>query len=313
MTDTVRSWLTHTLGDYDIVGAAPQTRRRRNEQPAYELVDADGGRWFVKQPHAPEHWRAEVDAYHAWVPALDNLAPTLRDSHESLRALVTSKVPGRPPVMADPKVQRQCGRILRLLHGAAPGRAPANRVSPPWHPRLTALLEDESVLTHAERLFVRHEMAALRVLPRQPRVPCHGDFQRHNLLQHPKTGKVRVIDFGNSRWDEPVRDMTRLYYGRWWARPRLAQAFLRGYGRELTDLEVRFLECFAAIHALQDIGFGVRHQHPAVVMRGRGRLADLMTGERTPPRRLPPDTDAGGLLADEVADEAARELALSRG
>jgi hypothetical protein len=73
-------------------------------------------------------------------------------------------------------------------------------------------------------------------------------------------------------------DMVLLACGPWVGRPDLRAPFFEGYGRELTDKEERSLRCLSALVAASAISWGVPHQDPEIVERGRATPARLERG-----------------------------------
>ena len=84
-----------------------------------------------------------------------------------------------------------------------------------------------------------------------------------------------LIDFERSEYGPAVRDLVRLEYGPWDARPDLRTAFHDGYGRALTPLENDALRCMAALDALSGIVWGTQAGDPEVVDRAHRTLHRL--------------------------------------
>jgi thiamine kinase-like enzyme len=79
-------------------------------------------------------------------------------------------------------------------------------------------------------------------------VPCHHDYTPRNWLVH--QGALQVIDFEWSGLDARVADFARLHLGVWATRPDLREAFLGGYGQELSLAEHETLRGCAALTAV---------------------------------------------------------------
>jgi Ser/Thr protein kinase RdoA (MazF antagonist) len=271
------TWLHQKLGEHSIVGTAAQNARWEGTgQLVVEVVDASGERWFAKQVADPQCWRFEVRAYRRWVPALGEHAPTLKAADRDSHLLLLGAVPGVSPSAADMTAHRQAGALLRRLHEVKPAREQR-----PGHQRnangpLHALLRDvPGLLSEEQEHFARHRLRQLESLPPAPMVPCHGDYNTHNWLVD-ASGTLRVIDFGNSRWQIPALEFARLYFGPWWYQPHLAEAFFEGYGRRPDDRELEFVRHRVVVRAVQEIAFGLRRSSQRHVDFGRSRLDELM-------------------------------------
>jgi Ser/Thr protein kinase RdoA (MazF antagonist) len=278
MTGDLLSWVQQVVGDHKIVDTPAQTAHKAaSSQRVVKVVDAAGQGWFAKHVEQERAWRAEVHAYRHWVPALNGLAPRLEAADPELRALVVTALPGARPSPTGADHWQQAGALLRLLHEARPSvprRAPV---------RGGALKLAQARAT-AGRLFTRDELAfveacATRIadLPIKVNVPCHGDYRQHNLLLD-ASGILRVIDFGDSGWDIAASDLSVSFYGPLWRRPDLAERFLDGYGRPLTDPEREFIQRRVAVTAVLQAAFGHRNHSRWHTGRGHRRLAALMEG-----------------------------------
>jgi Ser/Thr protein kinase RdoA (MazF antagonist) len=223
------------------------------------LRDANGGLWFVKHHRDRSRYRAELAAYRAWVPAVQEAAPRLRAHDDELPALLLSAVPGamapwpagevRGPVAersAERAVHREAGKVLRRLHDAAPAL--------PWPGFSTAKIEEfdrlrpaaAQLLTPRELGRAAAEIAGLAAISVAPvRVPCHHDYTPRNwVIDH---GALHVVDFEWCGLDAWVADLARLYLGIWPGRPDLREEFLAGYGRELSRIEREMLRGCAVL------------------------------------------------------------------
>jgi len=216
------------------------------------LRDENGAIWFLKSHGDKARYEAELAAYRHWVPALQDAAPRLRAFDDSLRMLILSAVPGEaapwpdteiagPPGdrRADRDVQREAGRILRRLHTAQPPL--------PWPDFAASKIQQFERLKPAGAALLRpceldragEEIAALDQVRAPLRVPCHHDFTPRNwLVSH---GALFVIDFEWSGLDAGVADLARLHLGVWASRPDLREAFLEGYGQDLSSADQQIL------------------------------------------------------------------------
>jgi Ser/Thr protein kinase RdoA (MazF antagonist) len=222
------------------------------------IRDASGASWFLKCHGAQARYRAELAAYREWVPALQDAAPRLRAFDDSLQAVILSVAPGEAAPWpaadgfspgtdrgAERDLHRSAGKVLRRLHDAQPAL--------PW-PEFAAVkiqqfdrLEPAAagLLRRCELDRVGKEIAALDGMPAPARVPCHHDYTPRNWLVH--NGALCVIDFEWSGLDARVADFARLHLGIWDARPDLRDAFLAGYGQDLSRADRQILHGCAVL------------------------------------------------------------------
>jgi Ser/Thr protein kinase RdoA (MazF antagonist) len=224
----------------------------------FRLRDASGAVWFLKRHGDLARYNAELAAYRHWVPALRNAAPQLRAFDDSLEAVILSAVPGEAvswpadqitgPLTdrrVERHVQRQAGTVMRLLHSAQPPL--------PW-PDFAARKVDqfERLKPAAAGLLLTRdldragqEIAELHQIPAPAQVPCHHDYTPRNWLA--SANVLYVIDFEWSGLDAWVADLARLYLGVWATRPDLREAFLEGYGEDLSLAAERILRGCAVL------------------------------------------------------------------
>jgi len=250
------SFATRILGPSDLVADCSWAHGRSS---VLRLRDGDGTTWFLKRHNDRDRYRAEVTAYQQWVPALGGQAPRLRAHDDTLHAVILSAVPGVPPAwpadtLADgdeerrageAAVQRSAGALLRQFHDGQPGL--------PWDDFAAAKYEEfdrlapvaAGLLTARELAAARSQVGDLAGLPCPGKVACHRDYTPRNWLVD--AGSVCVVDFEWSRLDAWVSDLARLRLGIWAARPDLREAFLSGYGRELTGTDRAMLHGCAVL------------------------------------------------------------------
>ncbi|MBO0834193.1 MAG: aminoglycoside phosphotransferase family protein [Actinobacteria bacterium] len=225
------------------------------------LRDARGVSWFAKRHRERDRYEAEVSAYREWVPALGGHAPRLHAADDLRSAIIVSAVPGEPvpwPAadlwaltdtrrLAEEVLQREAGVLLRRLHDAQPPL--------PWD-NLGAdkIAEFDALMPMASQLLGKRDLALARAavetlsgLPFPGQVPCHRDYTPRNWLV--KNGVQYVIDFEHARLDVWLADLARLHLGIWSDRPDLKDAFLAGYGRQLSDTDRAILKGVAALTA----------------------------------------------------------------
>jgi hypothetical protein len=223
--------------------------------------DARDTIWFLKRHADHARYRAELTAYRSWVPALHDAAPRLRAFDDSLQAIILSAAPGEAaswpaPEMTGPAadrsaerdVQHEAGKILRRLHDA--------RLAMPWPDFAAVKIEqfdrlkaDAESLAEASALDrAGGHISALADIPAPAQVPCHHDYTPRNWLVH--DGALHVIDFEWCGLDAPLADLARLHLGIWASRPDLREAFLDGYGTELSAADHEILHGCAVLTAV---------------------------------------------------------------
>jgi Ser/Thr protein kinase RdoA (MazF antagonist) len=134
----------------------------------------------------------------------------------------------------------------------------------------------DGLLSGRQVALVRACATELLVLGRRVAVTAtHGDFQPR-ILWDQRTRRLALIDFERAEPGPAVRDLVRLKYGVWEARPDLRDAFLHGYGRALTGEETEALRCLAALDALSGLQWGTAHGDDEVANRARATFACLL-------------------------------------
>jgi Ser/Thr protein kinase RdoA (MazF antagonist) len=252
------------------------------------LRDARGVTWFAKQHRERDRHDAEVTAYRQWVPALGGHAPRLHAADESRSAIIVSAIPGEPapwpaaylcalPVTdrrAEQALHRDAGALLRRLHHAQPPS--------PWDDWGTAkIAEFDALMPMASQLLGTRDLALVRAavetlsgLPCPGQVPCHRDYTPRNWLVG--GGVQYVIDFEHARLDVWLADLARLHLGIWPDRPDLKEAFLAGYGCQLSDTDHASLQGLAALTATWLVVKAREIRQPALEDAFRAALQRLL-------------------------------------
>jgi hypothetical protein len=205
------------------------------------LRDARGVTWFAKRHRERDRYEAEVTAYRQWVPALSGHAP---------------------------------GVLLRRFHDAQPPL--------PWDDWGAAkIAEFDGLMPMASELLGKRDLALARAevetlsgLPCPGQVPCHRDYTPRNWLV--KDGVQYVIDFEHARLDVWLADLARLHLGIWPDRPDLKEAFLVGYGRQLSDTDHAILQGVAALTATWLVVKAREIRQPALEDAFRAALQRLL-------------------------------------
>ncbi|MFJ1654517.1 phosphotransferase enzyme family protein [Streptomyces sp. NPDC088337] len=272
----------------------------RDSSRVWRADGAQEGVWYVKIHQNTRFHHREVDAYRSWVPGLGTSAPTLVTSDSALLAVVITTVPGRPLDGIDhpPEQQRllfrQIGALAAAIHGSA---APLSaEEGMPALAKVERHLEAaRPYLRPGDEVFIRQIVARAEAVPPLDRVPTHGDFQLRNLLLD-DDGSLAVIDFERSEPGPAIRDLVRLADA-WATQPRLHDAFMSGYGRQLTPAEEERFVVDSTLDALSGIQYGATHADVETQERGHRTLARLRSQGRnerrhacltTPSRRSQP-------------------------
>jgi hypothetical protein len=225
------------------------------------LRDARGSTWFAKRHRERDRYAAEVTAYRQWVPGLRGHAPRLHAADDLRSVIFLTAIPGEPvpwPAgdlcavadtdrLAEQATHREAGVLLRRFHDA--------QLPVPWGEWGTAkITEFDRLMPLASQLLGKRDLALARAevetlsgLPCPGQVPCHRDYTPRNWLA--ADGIQYVIDFEHARLDVWLADLARLHLGIWPDRPDLMDAFLAGYGRQLSDADHAILQGVAALTA----------------------------------------------------------------
>ncbi|WP_244330208.1 phosphotransferase enzyme family protein [Streptomyces prasinus] len=197
----------------------------------------------------------------------------------ALRAVVITAVPGQPlHGLAHPPEQQQhlfhqIGALAAAIHRSAAGPFPTAEGVPALAKVERHLEAARPYLNPGDEKFIRSTVARAEGVPPLDRVPTHGDFQLRNLLLD-QDGSLAVIDFERSEPGPAIRDLVRLADA-WATQPRLCDAFMAGYGRELTPAEEERFVIDSALDALSGIQYGTTHSDAETQDRGHRTLARL--------------------------------------
>jgi hypothetical protein len=239
------------------------------------VATASGDEYVVKHHATRSKHEREVHAYRHWTGMLGSSAPALIAADDSETIIIISALQGQARSGDLPaSAHRQAGALLRRFHDAEPpsdlpwfhgwlrGRADY------WRSQAAALL------SAADAAVIRNHLAALAEWRVPTGGPCHLDFQPRNWLIS-GSGEVSLIDFEHARIDLPTRDFVRLRFRIWAARPDLRDAFLGGYGRQLTEAEDQLVWHLGALDALTALTRGHETADPELTASGLATLRQL--------------------------------------
>jgi hypothetical protein len=108
---------------------------------------------------------------------------------------------------------------------------------------------------------------------------------RSGLLPPPKAtrpaGDTVSAETKRTRPTARVQDLVILATTQWADHPDRETAFLRSYGRELSDAERHALRCLTALDAVNCLAWGPDNDDAEVTARGRRTLDRLMKEDRS--------------------------------
>ncbi len=239
-------------------------------------ISARSGEEYVVKKHADidKHDR-EVHAYQHWTPALGSSAPQLVAADAQALTIVTTALNGRPyPDPLTLTAHHHAGTILRRFHDAEPPRPLPGY--PDWLRDRAAywIGRARPFLSAADLGNAGAHLAVLQRAVDPQGVPCHLDFQPRNWLLGPDAD-LYLVDFEHARTDLPLRDLVRLRFRAWPGRPDLKDAFLNGYGRDLTGSDTEMLQHLGALDALTAIARGHQTGNAYLIESGRLTLRQL--------------------------------------
>ncbi|MEV6987010.1 aminoglycoside phosphotransferase family protein [Sphaerisporangium sp. NPDC051017] len=245
---------------------------------------------YVKLSPTTEDYAREVYGYQHAVRCLAaREAPRLLSADPGLRAIMSSPLPGLVvkglslTAEVETRVHELAGRLLRRWHDhpepvPAHARDDVMASMAEQADEATACLERTAEhLTDAQRALVQQVSREIPDLAEGlPLVFQHGDYSPRNWLWDAERGTQGLIDFEKSAHGLAVEDLVWLCGAVWPTRPDLKRAFLKGYGRELSDAEQRVLPLLTARLAVSYLNTGLTKQEPMLVERGRTVLGDLV-------------------------------------
>ena len=159
-------------------------------------------------------------------------------SHEWVLVLRDWQLSPLPTVLT-PAIVQQMGCVVRQFH---------RRVQlPAGQPAMIPAVDFKSLTDRIARLktsrhyaqlvtllayFNEHQTTITATLAQTPSVTLHGDMGRRNFRWH--HGRLVLIDFERARQGYALEDCLKFFFEDLQLQPELIQAFLRGYGTELT-------------------------------------------------------------------------------
>ncbi|MFJ9901149.1 hypothetical protein ACIQPR_48390 [Streptomyces sp. NPDC091280] len=251
-------------------------------QQAWALPnDAAGARcWRMSSPEGIVELRVarthgdlhrEVSAHRHAISRLEAaLTPRLLGFHPGLRALLVREprgervedTPTRGLHLTEP-VHEQAGQLLHTLHESTPGTGDRQALAAENTLRYIGYIDRileriDSPWLPGQRAVVRHRLDGLRnVLAELPAAFCHGSFGPSAWRWQRPTRSLALTGFTRPHMMAAVVDLARPSL-LWTQQPLLQDAFTRGYGRRLSDLENCVLDDFAFLASLEDLWHAIR-------------------------------------------------------
>jgi Choline/ethanolamine kinase len=244
--------------------------------PAVARISGHRGREFIVKRHASqEKHNREVHAYRNWTDSLGPAAPALIAADAQTRTIIITAVPGQQcQGLATAQAHQRAGEILRRFHEAEPPRRLFGYRD--WLRGRSAHWLDQAApfIAERDRTAAAAHLDALLETAVRAGVPCHLDFQERNWLLD-QDGNVCLIDFEHARTDLWLRDLVRLRFRVWPGRPDLKDAFLAGYGHDLSDDDAETLRHLGVLDALTAIARGHQARNAALIEHGHATLKQL--------------------------------------
>lgn len=263
-------------------------------------LQTPSGEFILKAHRQGRKFSQELTAYREWLPRLQEARqgsggrtgfPGLVASRSGApRALLLTFEPGdllqdlEEGVASGELGQAErlaafqaAGTFLRRLHDLPLGDDDPLPLADAYALRADSWLQRaRDVVPEAVRDWVAQQAEeAVPVLRQQVRVPTHRDYTPRNWLLERSTGRLTIFDFEHSRPDLLVGDFERLW-GQWWPRdPAGREAFMDGYGRELSGAEEALLERIAALGGLTTVVWAREHRDREFERQGWEVLARL--------------------------------------
>jgi Ser/Thr protein kinase RdoA (MazF antagonist) len=245
---------------------------------------------YLKQHRVPDKWHRERTILaRLREPPAAAVPELLASDDEGLRLLLRA-CPGVPATSIsltshdERSLHEQAGRLRRRLDDVPMDREDPVALPAALTRRLHAWIErarpslPPALLHDVAMAFDPHPFEGAT------RRWCHRDLGPHNWIVQPTDHgpRLHVIDFGQARPDAWLVDVLKLWDDAWLRDPTLADAFFRGYGRELDATEHAQLRQLALLHGLATAAWGDRHAHAGFSHHGRAVLARALEGSARP-------------------------------
>ncbi|MEV8100495.1 aminoglycoside phosphotransferase family protein [Streptomyces sp. TLI_235] len=198
--------------------------------------------------------------------------------------IITTALPGTPAITTtlteteEREVYQQAGQLAARIHAQPVNGGPIGEQLPWGQERERALARARDARLPEADIAVLAEVTRTEPPPTTPAY-CHGDFGPRNwiLRRDGSQPVVSVIDFERSQIEEPVRrDLMRVMLQLTPHRPDLREAFLTGYGRELTAEERAACRAWAAIDCPAALRWALDHHRDKEILGYARTVLELL-------------------------------------
>jgi tRNA A-37 threonylcarbamoyl transferase component Bud32 len=239
----------------------------------------------LKQLASPAAAEREARGLGEWGPAAGWRSPRLVAVDPKHRVIVMEQLRGAGPFAEADLTEAlwmEAGRKLRRLHELDLLDDDSVPLHLAWPRRLESSMQKahRAGLEGGRLRRLEHELGAFDYPVDTVRRPCHRDYRPRNWMHGGDAGDLAIIDFEQSRFDDPLVDFVRLLEDG--ARPaensgaKMARAaFFTGYGRVLQREEEERLRILSLRHALDTLIWARRHEDVRFVTSAEARLRSL--------------------------------------
>ncbi|MFJ3946202.1 aminoglycoside phosphotransferase family protein [Streptomyces griseoaurantiacus] len=288
MPPEVELWVKRKVPGMEFIADAPSPRRPSSRVWRVHLRTHSV---YVKVSRNAIRYQHEVYAYRHAAAALGaGHAPRLLDTDPRLGVIMTSALPGARVqgltlrTAQERSAHSLAGGLLRRWHELErPGPAVRARAIADVDEKVDAAAAHVSLVPHLlseqHRSGIERAGQVLRLLA--PYLPVgfrHGDFQARNWQWDGAARVLGLFDFENSGSGITVEDFVWLAADIWPSQPHLQAACQAGYGRDFSADEVRALNAYSVLAALDDLQWAHRNADGTEVARAVSIL------ERVSPR-----------------------------
>ncbi|MDJ0976552.1 MAG: aminoglycoside phosphotransferase family protein [Planctomycetota bacterium] len=251
--------------------AVDRSRRVGRKSIVWAVEGPGGERVYLKRHEERKLFERTRAAYERYIPALelpdDVEIPALLGIDETLGALVMTEIPGTVVAEGDlapadlEAAYALAGRFVSRVHAVPLDADESSGWFAFWRQRLEQWLPLAEPAVDAETMAFTWAFAtpdADEVEP--PMVVTHGDCSPRNWIFRREAGRpvLGIIDWERAQPSMWIEDVWRMAYDFWHGRPELRAAWFRGYGREPSADEQRWLQRFSLAFGVGGIAWAVR-------------------------------------------------------
>ena len=242
---------------------------------AFRVELKTGKTLFVKRLSA-RAFQQEVAFYRDFAPRLRHV-PRLLEADQEKRTLLLTEISGtsvsNQPTSAE--IYKQAGSFLGSLHSLEFQDPDEMPLKVALRKRLELFNEEAGRLLESEYLNdINTRIKSLLSDVHLQRVPCHRDFMEYNWILR-KDGTVCFFDFEHARPDYWLLDLCKMNALVWLEKPRLKEAFFRGYGYEPKAWEESLLRLWTVIWSVGTLQWAIAHGDGQYERQGRTAAKQL--------------------------------------